>query len=177
MQNYQPDIYLDVLEMQELLKSMDFILKNVEKDFEETIGNGYIQNLNIEGVKRWEKILNIYPKTNVLDERISSLLLIFRGLQKLSEIRIKEIASSFKNGDVEVTFENSTIKIKYNSVTGVPPNFVDFENTLKRLKPAHLQLAFTFLYLWWDKFDSYNKTWDEWDNLNLNWNEWEEYVI
>jgi len=177
MQTYQPTYYLEILEMQEILKANAKESATEEKDYKEVIANNFMQTLSPWGASRWEKILKITSPTTELNERISLIISKLRGLQKLSSTRIKEIAKSYKNGNIEVLFEDSTIIIKYTDVAGVPPNFSDFQNVIEQLKPAHLDVSFVFVYLWWDKFDSYNYEWDKWDSLDLTFDEWELYLV
>lgn len=146
LQSYQPEFYRDVLEMQEILKADAKGLAQEEKDYKEVIANNFLQTLSSWGADRWETILNIDSPSTNLDERISLIISKLRGLQKLSATRIKNIALSYQNGEVDVIFENSIIKIKYISALGIPANFKDFEDVIEQLKPAHLGLNFSFRY-------------------------------
>lgn len=97
-----------------------------------------------------------------------------RGRGKVDRALIKNVADAYTNGDVSVTF-NKAIEIAFTSVKGIPPNLSDLEEALENIKPAHLRIAYTFIYMTWNQFEGYNKTWDEWEALKLTWDELETY--
>lgn len=147
MQSFQPPFYMNVLEMQEILKADAKQLYKDEVAQKSVVNNAFIQTLDSYGCERWEKILQIeYNSSRTLEERKALIVSLLKGFQKLSATRIKEIAQSYQNGEVDVKFENSTIKITYISLVGIPSTFTDFQNVIEKLKPAHLQLEFDFKY-------------------------------
>jgi hypothetical protein len=62
---------------------------------------------------------------------------------------IKNVAESFANGTVSVTEDNVnyTVRIRYISTIGVPPNLPDIEAALRDIIPAHLAIAYDFRFL------------------------------
>lgn len=155
MQSYQPETFYTVVEMQEILKADATSSTQEEKDYKEVIANNFLQTLSDFGADRWEEILGTKSTSIVLDERRSFIVSKLRGLQKLSATRIKEIAQAYQNGEVDVKFEDSTIKIKYVGELGIPANFTDFQNVVKQLKPAHLNIEFKFKYRRYEELRAY----------------------
>ncbi|MFD3271529.1 putative phage tail protein [Paenibacillus dendritiformis] len=107
-------------------------------------------------------------------ERRSVIKSKMRGTGKVSAALIKIVADSYTNGDVDVRFDGS-IRVKFVSVKGMPPNLEDLKASIEEIKPAHLSIEYEFSYLIWDEIDAYKKSWDEWDALKLTWDQLEVY--
>lgn len=123
--------------------------------------------------------LDINPLGISIEERRSRIKAKMRSVGTINKETIKSIVDSWTNGNVDIIedFNNYTFTVKFNAFGGVPTNIEDVKKAIEEVKPAHLIVLFTFLYLWWDKYESYNKTWDEWDNLNKTWDEFEIYIV
>jgi uncharacterized protein YmfQ (DUF2313 family) len=138
--------------------------------------------LNVEtatwGLDLWEKAYGI--KTDV------SKSYAFRRARIESKMRsqgvttvamIKNVAESFSNGEVDVIEhpEEYRFEIKFIGTLGIPPNMDDLTGAIKEIKPAHLDFAYVYTFITWDKVEAYHHTWDEWDAKNLTWDEFETY--
>lgn len=101
----------------------------------------------------YEKELGIPTDyTKPLAYRASVIKSKWRGGGKLNSPLIKTVCDAFTNGNTEVTFDG-TIKVKFNSVLGIPPNLNDLEEAVNLIKPAYLELAYLFAYLLINEID------------------------
>lgn len=141
------------------------------------------KNMSISGtteanIMRAEGDFLVAPDNKkTLQDRISILLAKLRGVGTTTPAMVKNLATSFEYGEIEIDEESKedVLIIRFASVYGTPPNMVDFIAALTEVLPAHLLLEFIYKYLTWDDYESYNRTWDEWEALNLTWDELEVY--
>ena len=125
------------------------------------------------GLAIYEKELGIRTVIEKpLDERRSVIKSKMRGHGSVGSELIKLVVDSYTNGDVEVSFDGK-ININFTSLRGIPPNMQDVKNALENIKPAHLDVVYVYLFLTWERWDSFNYTWDEIDALNITWDELE----
>lgn len=114
---------------------------------------GDIQNqLDIDkatwGLEIYEKELGLQTDVSKpLADRRSVVKSKLRGNGKADAALIKVVADAYTNGDVEVTFRDGVIRIRFANVLGAPPNMVDLTSSIEELRPAHLPFEFEYLYL------------------------------
>jgi hypothetical protein len=100
----------------------------------------------------YEKELGI--KTDVsqtYDERRSVIKSKRRGVGMVNESLIKLVADSYTNGDVAISFSDSTIT----SVYGIPSNESSLKAEIEEIKPAHLAIAYVFLYIRYEQLQPF----------------------
>ncbi len=81
-----------------------------------------------------------------LSERRSLIKAKLRGVGKVDADLIKTVVSSWTNGTVDVKFENSTIKIRFINLLGIPENMEDVKFSIEEIKPAHLAVLYQYLF-------------------------------
>ncbi len=69
-----------------------------------------------------------------------------RGVGQVDAALIKLVVDSWTNGDVNVSFADSTITITFTSVIGIPENISDVEIAIEEIKAAHLAVLYVYLY-------------------------------
>lgn len=97
----------------------------------------------------WEELLAIEnPEGQTTDERQATIVSKLRSSGTLTRKRLKEIALSFKNGEVEFIEDiaNFSFVVKFTSTLGKPPNFNDFMKAVEETVPAHLSVTYEFTY-------------------------------
>ena len=99
-------------------------------------------------------------------ERRSVIKSKLRGSGKVDAALIKIVADSFTNGNVEVSFTGK-IGIKFSSVFGIPSNIEDLKNELRRICPAHLDIAYSYKYTLYNDIKIKNITYDDIKNKNI----------
>lgn len=142
-----PEIYDDIKDFQELLKSESKQLADLE-----TWSEGALDQLFVEtaswALSRWEKIYGVYTDINKpLDQRRSVILAKMRGVGVTTVALVKEVADSWYNGSTEIIESSGKVSVKFNSNLGVPSNLADVEKALREIIPAHLLIEFLFSFL------------------------------
>lgn len=100
------------------------------------------------GLAIYEKELGLQTDVGKpLADRRSVVKSKMRGTGKADAALIKLVADAYTNGDVEVTFPDGVIRIRFVNVLGAPPNLGDLTDTIEEIRPAHLPFAFEYLYL------------------------------
>lgn len=123
------------------LNKLDEIVKGITREITPSLTNRWLFD--------WEHVLGLPTNEEETDEiRHSKIVSKLRSSGTFTEKRVKEIAWSYKNGDVSITEdkENHKVTIKFTSEKGIPPNYEDFEKTIDLVKPAHLQVKYEFTY-------------------------------
>lgn len=89
--------------------------------------------------------VDIFSSNDIRRSRIISRM---RGAGTTTIDKIKSVALSFNNGDVDVTedFANYKFQITFVSNVGVPTNISDFQKAIDNVKPAHLAVEYIFTY-------------------------------
>lgn len=119
-----------------------------EKRVEKLYNNSFFDSLDIDGVKRWEKIYGLEP-LGTLEMRRNAIISYRRGRNKLSGTTIKNMAIAYQNGEVEVWFdqERPALMIRFISQYGVPQGLEKLQEILEELKPSRLPIEYLFSYL------------------------------
>lgn len=114
------------------------------------------------GLKYWEQFLGIPVDSTKSEqfrrERIKAKI---RGYGTVTKEFIKNVASAFANGEVEVIEYPNEYKfvVKFVGVKGIPPNMVDLTKTIEEIKPAHLNYEYQYTYNVWNFLTS--KVWND----------------
>jgi hypothetical protein len=106
----------------------------------------------------WEELLAIEnPEGQTSDERQATIMSKLRSSGTLTRKRLKEIALSFKNGEVEFIEDipNFSFVVKFTSTLGKPPNFNDFMKAVEKTVPAHLSVTYEFTYNTYESLKKY----------------------
>lgn len=100
-------------------------------------------------LSRREQLLGIPPNqgkdTRYRRERIRAKLL---SQGTTTKALIKNISEQFTNGevDVEEQADRYIIRIAFTGTVGIPPQLEDLKSALRAIIPAHLALAYEFVY-------------------------------
>lgn len=70
---------------------------------------------------------------------------------------LQTICNSWKNGVIEVSFQNSKIIITFVGLIGIPEDIDALKEQINKAKPSHLDLEFIFKYNIWNTVKT--KTW------------------
>lgn len=115
----------------------------------ETFMDEITPNCTEKWVGDWEQLLEIEnSEAQTIDERQSTVVSKLRTSGTLTHKRLKEIALSFKNGEVEIIedYEKYKLVLKFVGEKGIPTNFIDFKNAMAITKPAHIEVVYEFTY-------------------------------
>ena len=162
---------------QYIYKKMEMRLNWIESIFQNIVDNVYIETMDEDGIKRLEKILKIIPDIDAtLEDRQAKLLSILRGLGVTNVLKIKTIAKSFRNGDVEIIphYDENYYIINFTGEKGIPPRLQDLYDSINLVNPAHLGVKYQFNYERWGELygNSDNTTPYKWGELKqFTWEE------
>jgi len=106
------------------------------------------------GLAYWEDTVGVL--TDVLkdiNQRRSVVKAKVRGSGTVTVQFIKNVASSYSNGDVDILEHPSiySFEVKFVGTRGIPPNLPDLQASINQIKPAHLAVTYTFVYTTWDQ--------------------------
>lgn len=117
----------------------------------------------------WEQFLDIKTDTSKsYADRQSVVKSKIRGIGTVTVTMMKNVANSFQNGEVDVIehSEKYSFEVKFVSTKGIPPNLQDLKNAIELIKPAHLDVSYSFTYNTWQQISNLtwliasNYTWD-----------------
>lgn len=135
-------------------------LDAVETELDRIYDDEFFDTLSEKAVLRYERDLAITPKFGqTLEDRRSMIRAKWVGSGKVTLEMMQEVANSWKNGIIALEFIGGRIHVKFTSPVGVPENIADLQAALESVKPAHLAIFFSFMYLTWGDLLQY--TWDE----------------
>lgn len=143
--SHYPAFYREVFEMKAILEaqgsSLDIAVMNINK----VIENTFIDTADAETIGKLERFLRLEtdPRSS-LDDRRKIVKSHFGGFGKVSSTVLKNIISSYTNGDVKISFSpadeagNNLLDIEVER--GTTENFSALEiiKTIKRRLPAHI---------------------------------------
>ena len=167
-----PDYYKGNLTMEELQDILSTDMDNLATAFDKTINQCFV-NTATDLLSRYEKIFGLQVDVSKSDEfRRERIRAKIRGTGTVTKQMIKDVASSYSNGEVEVIEDpaNYSFKIKFVGTKGIPANMTDLTLTIQEIKPAHLAFEFEFTYNTWK--DVEGMTWSEasiytWNELRV----------
>ncbi len=158
--------------MEELQDILSTDMDNLATAFDKTINQCFV-NTATDLLSRYEKIFGLQVDVSKSDEfRRERIRAKIRGTGTVTKQMIKDVASSYSNGEVEVIEDpaNYSFKIKFVGTKGIPANMTDLTLTIQEIKPAHLAFEFEFTYNTWK--DVEDMTWSEasiytWNELRV----------
>lgn len=116
-----------------------------------------------------EKELNFKTKSNELTEKRLEIEARWKTTGKCDLELLQLIANTWRNGEVEVRFEDSTIQIDFVSIIGIPDGVENLKFAINEAKPAHLGINFKYKYRFWSNLPP--KTWEYYSQYT-----WEEIM-
>lgn len=149
LKGYLPDFYRDVRDMDELLDTQGDELDTLASGVGLLLDQAYPESATWT-LERYEKDLNItIDNRKPNSQRRSVVISKRRGYGKVSGTMIKNVARAYVGGtiDVSVTPGEYHINIKFVDILGIPPNLDDLKAAIEEIKPAHMTLTYTYLYL------------------------------
>lgn len=144
-----PEYYRESAEVNAIMEGHEYAINRSNLDADELLNQLFVESATW-GLAIWERIFGIETILNKpIDERRYVLLAKIRGHGLLTKAKLAEIASAFYGGEVEVTDEPESyrVRVKFISNYGVPPNIDDVAKSLGEIIPAHLELVFDYTYL------------------------------
>lgn len=167
---YMPLYYRDSGIVNALLsvegKEFDILRENIDD-----VKNQFFIDTATWGLELWEKEYGLPVNTEFTDQqRRSRLKGKIRGVGKSDATLIKTLAEAYSNGEVDVSFEDGTIGVKFVGIRGIPDILEVLKGQINDIVPAHLEVVYIFSYLTWKEFDLLSASVQEsmtWDQLEV----------
>lgn len=165
-----PDYYDSNITMNTLQAILSDMTEIMDVSLSATIAECFVSTASCM-LDRYEQLLDIDVDVSKSDtfrrERIKAKI---SGIGTTTKQMIIDTASQYSNGEVEVIEDNAKGKfiIKFIGTRGIPGNMSDLKITIEEIKPAHLEVAYEYVYNTWN--DISHMTWDEasaytWDEI------------
>lgn len=144
-----PDLYEEVYETRVLMaiegKEIDDLTTNIADAFDQA----YVDRATW-GLAHWETVLGIQTDAaKPYDQRRSVIKSKIRGTGTVTLTLLKRVAEAYDNGTVEVTQQAALYQftVRFVGTLGLPPNIDDLKASIESIKPAHLDVVYSFRYL------------------------------
>jgi len=126
---------------------LDKLTMETEQNYSELFIDTAIRALSIH-----ERDLGIQNSTLTNRQRRELIIAHYRAtLEQTTDETIKNVASAFGNGEVEInpTVTDGVFEIKFVGSFGIPDNMQGLMDTLDVILPAHLGVIYTYIYNTW----------------------------
>lgn len=169
LSQYLPPYLMQTKTFSSLIFSEQIEVSGIENAVRDIINQCFVETATW-GLDNWESFVGIQTDTSKnIDDRRACVLSKLRGYSTITVNLIQTVASSFSNGQVEVIEHPSiySFEVKFIGTIGIPPNMSDLQNIINQIKPAHLEVTYTYLYTQWSKVETATwatlkaNTWDE----------------
>jgi len=162
-----PKYYQNSGVMQQIMSTDGKILDAVEAMLN-VADNQMLVATSDEDLARWEKIFGL-PSAGNISRRRERALARKRGGGTGTIAQLKNVISSFSQGDVEITelYNQYMITIKFVGTLGAPPYLDDVIAAINEIIPAHIGYTIVLQYNIWSSYsgDTWasksTKTWAE----------------
>ena len=141
LKNYLPNIYKDVLEMDELTETEDLLFQELHTETDKVKNNQFVLTSDVDGIEQYEKMLNIIPNpsTESIEFRVDRIInrlsmtppFTFPFLKK----KLNEIIGVGK-WEAYIDYHNYTLYVESSAVNQIW--FHEILVTINRLKPVNI---------------------------------------
>jgi len=171
MLDNMPQYYLTSIVMRTIWDAQGREIDQLYQALDEVLKQFFVSTATW-GLELWEQFLGLpIDKTKPEQFRRERITAKLRGYGTITKEVIKNVASAFANGEVEVIEYPSEYKFVVKFVEkGIPPNMSDLTKTIEEIKPAHLNYEYQYTYNVWKFLTS--KVWNDlahytWDQVRV----------
>lgn len=149
LMQHMPKYYRTVAEIIVLQKTIQSELEVIDLTSEDVLKQFFIYTATWS-LPIWERIfgLPVGDETTNIQERRENLISKLRSYGTTTKEMIVRVGNAFTNGDVQVIEHNEEylFEIIFTGIIGIPPNMVDFRQTIEIIKPVHLTYEIKYRY-------------------------------
>lgn len=145
--------------LQELFRVTGLSLSEAEQAADDIHANNFFDTATAAAVERYERDLGIIPTGTDLDDRRAVIRAKWLGTGKVDLLLLQQVADSWRDGSIDLEFTGGKIHVTFISPIGVPRGLAELQAALGNIKPAHLAMYYTFLYLTWG--ETKIRTWND----------------
>lgn len=153
LEQYLPPYLTQTKTFTSILNTEQIEINGVENTIQDIINQCFVDTATW-GLSNWESFLGIVTdQSKDINYRRTVIKSKLRGQGTVTVNMIQNVANSFNNGQVTVLEHPSaySFEIQFTETIGVPPNLSDLQNAINTIKPAHLEVTYTYLYTQWSK--------------------------
>lgn len=157
LMDYLPEFYAGNTTMTELQNILTTQINNAAVSKDTTVNECFV-NTASNLLSRYENLCGIEVNTTDSDAiRRERIVAKFIGTGTTTKQMIKDVASAFSNGEVEVIEDNANYRftVKFVSQVGVPPGLDGLNVQIELIKPAHLQVVYELIYRTYRELKAY----------------------
>lgn len=164
--------FLEIIALDETsTKLFDMLNAQIKKDI---IDNKFFDTLTLEGIEKWEKILNIQNSSidDSNESRINAIKSKIQTQPPLNMETLKDVLTTYLGFPTTVTVLEKayTVTIKYKGIRDLP-DLTPLYKKLYEIIPANMAVEFAYIYTIWKNIKL--KTWGElkrytWDFVLYN---------
>lgn len=170
---YLPIFMRKSLYLQELINALELVNDDIRNEIKDLDNQLYISKATWM-LDYYEEELGIEKVADKpIDERRQLIMSKWRGTGNVNAEMIRDIVESYipnlEADGLLIEFVDSTIRITFTSLKGVPANIQDCENSIREIMPCHLALEFVFRYNSWAQIEATGNTWSYYETNNITW--------
>ena len=142
---YLPEIYEDVIDFKELIESEQVEINDLWLSVANTLKETFTDDMGIEGITRWENILNIVTSQSQTEsDRRNIIKTKLYVKNKLNFDFLNSVVSAYGTVySIELNPATSTVVIKFRDLT----DLADVQTKVREMVPAHLLIDMSYYYL------------------------------
>lgn len=143
--SYLPQILQDKEEYEKIFNADNKEIKTLHDKLDDVLNDQFLEDLTITGIKRWEKIMSIVPKSNEsLEDRRFRIFSKYISKLPYSELFLRNwLDSIVGEGNYELTINNATYNIHLESDARNQDWFNEVHSFVSSIKPCNLTLDYT----------------------------------
>lgn len=176
---YIPQNLQEIIEINAMSGAINIELQKLNDYIKKWCENMLLKNADLEGVERWEKMLNIYnPLMPDLQSRINNIRSKLITRPPINISTLKQIVEAYMGVEVDVAVKNYKATIWYrgeSKIADLKPLYKTIYDTI----PAHILCEIMYRWLVFDELDLQNITFNDLDSKNLTFDDFEkgEWII
>ncbi len=137
---YRKDEFIDVF-LDEVHKVFEDILKEIDR-LERLL---HFNRLDEQGCEWWEKLLGVTTTLNSIEDRRAYIRSKWRLSSHNSIDLIKNICSSFENGNVNAEFIDGKLRLEFGQGSKISLSINALLDLIDEVKPAHIQYLLKYV--------------------------------
>lgn len=137
LENYLPPVLQNVRELQQITATEDAELNHMNQCIEDALADAYLNDMTLNGIKRWESMLHIAP-AGTLDDRRKAIIIRLNEMLPYTIRRLRQMLASICGDDgYSVAVDGYTLTVRLPALSYHVAWAV--YDTLARVVPANMQ--------------------------------------
>lgn len=145
---YFADQLVNIEEIKEIIRVLNDEFEAAEKRLKQVLGNMFVLESDIEGIERYEKMLNVVPRADdTLDDRRFRILALYKGDTPYTLISLRrKLRDLCGDGNAEVTLDADNYRISIAIGLASKNQYDTAQKIVKSMLPCNLMLNYYLKY-------------------------------